>query len=275
MLITGETGTGKELIARAIHSASNRKDKPLIKFNCAAFPAGLVESELLRTREALLHGERHRPAQRPASNSPTEAPFFWTRLARFPLETQVKLLRVLQEPRNRAAWGGGAPIKVDIRILAASNRDLLKAVHEKTFREDLYYRPQRVPHHATAVAGSRKEDIPLLVHFLVRKFATRIGKHIDDVTVQTMRQLIDYSWPGNVRELENVLERAVILTTGTTVSTLPDLLPLTDAGMPAVQQQLTLESVEPRLYRCPSCNKPTGWSTGARGAARIPRTAPE
>jgi Transcriptional regulator containing GAF, AAA-type ATPase, and DNA binding domains len=162
--------------------------------------------------------------------------------------------------------GGGSSIKVDIRVLAATNRDLLQAVHEKKFREDLYYRLNVFPI-ALPPLRERKEDIPLLVHFLVHKFATRIGKRIDGVLEHTMRQLIDYSWPGNVRELENVLERAVILATSASLGIVPDLFPLSDAA-PAARQQLTLESVE-RDHIVTVLEQSGGVVDGPRGAARI------
>ena len=263
VLITGETGTGKELIARAIHSASKRRDKPLIKINCAAFPPGLVESELFGHEKGAFTGAIARRSGRfELANGGT---IFLDEIGEVPPETQVKLLRVLQE-REFDRVGGGSPIKVDIRVLAATNRDLLQAVREKTFREDLYYRLNVFPI-ALPPLRERKEDIPLLVHFLVHKFATRIGKRIDGVTEQTMRRLIDYPWPGNVRELENVLERAVILTTGTTLGIVPDLFPLSDAA-PAARQQLTLESVE--RDHIVTVLQQTDWVVdGPRGAARI------
>ena len=162
--------------------------------------------------------------------------------------------------------GGTAPIKVDVRVLAATNRDLLKAVREKSFREDLYYRLSVFPITLPPLR-ERKGDIPLLVHFLVHKFAARIGKRIDGVTEQTMRRLTDYPWPGNVRELENVLERAVIVTMGTTLAIAPDLLPLSDAA-PAARQQPTLESVE-RDYIVAILQQTVWVVEGPRGAARI------
>jgi PAS domain S-box-containing protein len=263
VLITGETGTGKELIARAIHSASNRKDKPLIKINCAAFPPGLVESELFGHEKGAFTGAIARRSGRfELANGGT---LFLDEIGEVPLETQVKLLRVLQE-REFERVGGGLPIKVDIRILAATNRDMLKSVQEKTFRQDLFYRLNVFPI-AIPPLRDRKYDIPVLVHFLVRKFASRIGKRIDGVTEQTMRQLVDYPWPGNVRELENVLERAVILTTGTTLAVVPDLLPPSDAA-PAAQRQLTLESVE-RDHIASVLQQTAGVVDGTRGAARI------
>jgi formate hydrogenlyase transcriptional activator len=263
VLITGETGTGKELIARAIHAASKRRDKPLIKINCAAFPPGLVESELFGHEKGAFTGAIARRSGRfELANGGT---IFLDEIGEVPPETQVKLLRVLQE-REFDRVGGGSSIKVDIRVLAATNRDLLQAVREKTFREDLYYRLNVFPI-ALPPLRERKEDIPLLVHFLVHKFATRIGKRIDGVTEQTMRRLIDYPWPGNVRELENVLERAVILTTGTTMGIVPDLLPLSDAA-PAARPQLTLESVE-RDHIVTVLQQTDGVVEGPRGAARI------
>jgi formate hydrogenlyase transcriptional activator len=239
VLITGETGTGKELIARAIHSASKRRDKPLIKINCAAFPPGLVESELFGHEKGAFTGAIARRTGRfELANGGT---IFLDEIGEVPPETQVKLLRVLQE-REFDRVGGDFSIKVDIRVLAATNRDLLQAVHERTFREDLCYRLNVFPI-ALPPLRERKEDIPLLVHFLVYKIVTRIGKRIDGVTEDTMRRLIGYPWPGNIRELENVLERAVILTAGTTLGIVPDLFPLSDAA-PAALHQLTLESVE-------------------------------
>jgi formate hydrogenlyase transcriptional activator len=266
VLITGETGTGKELIARAIHSASKRRDKPLIKINCAAFPSGLVESELFGHEKGAFTGAiTRRNGRFELANGGT---IFLDEIGEVPLETQVKLLRVLQEREfDRLGGGGGSPIKVDIRVLAATNRDLLQAVRAKTFSEDLYYRLNVFPI-ALPPLRERKEDIPLLVQFLVHKFATRIGKRIDGVTEHTMRRLVDYPWPGNVRELENVLERAVILTTGTTLGIVPDLIPPSDPAPVSTQQQLTLDSVE-RDHIVAILQQSDWVVEGPRGAARI------
>jgi formate hydrogenlyase transcriptional activator len=263
VLITGETGTGKELIARAIHAASKRRDKPLIKINCAAFSPGLVESELFGHEKGAFTGAIARRSGRfELANGGT---IFLDEIGEVPLETQVKLLRVLQE-REFDRIGGGCSIKVDIRVLAATNRDLLQAVRAKTFREDLYYRLNVFPI-ALPPLRERKEDIPLLVHFLVHKFATRIGTRINGVMEDAMRRLIDYRWPGNIRELENVLERAVILSTGSTLGIVPDLLPLAGAA-PAAEQQLTLESVE--REHIVAVLEQTEWVVdGPRGAGRI------
>src|SRR5262249_33595130 len=151
---------------------------------------------------------------------------FLDEIGELPADAQAKLLRVLQEHEFDRV-GGTAPIKVDVRVLAASNRDLLEAVREKTFREDLYYRLSVFPLHVPALRD-RKEDIPPLVHFLVNKFATRIGKRIEAIGKKTWERLLAYPWPGNVRELENVLERAVILAAGTTLEIGPHVL----SGMP-------------------------------------------
>ncbi len=207
VLIQGETGTGKELIARAIHSRSKRSDKPLIKVNCAAIPSGLVESELFGHEKGAFTGAiAKRIGRFELANGGT---VFLDEIGELPADAQAKLLRVLQE-REFERIGGAAVIKVDVRVIAATNRDLLKAVNDKTFREDLYYRLNVFPIEIPPLRG-RAGDIPQLVHFLVNKFAMRVGKRIENVSRTAMERLLSYPWPGNVRELENVLERAVIL----------------------------------------------------------------
>jgi PAS domain S-box-containing protein len=239
VLVTGETGTGKELIARAIHSTSKRRDKPLIKVNCAALPAGLVESELFGHEKGAFSGAiAKRLGRFELADGGT---IFLDEIGELPPEAQVKLLRVLQE-REFDRVGGGAPIRVDVRVIAATNRDLLQEVQEKRFREDLYYRLNVFPVPLPPLR-ERREDIPLLVHFLVSKFALRIGKRLDGVSRSTMQRLVEYPWPGNVRELENVLERTVILTTGSMLDIAPDLLP-TPAAIPTAQEQLHRENVQ-------------------------------
>jgi formate hydrogenlyase transcriptional activator len=232
VLVTGETGTGKELIARAVHSRSPRKGKPLIKVNCAALPAGLVESELFGHEKGAFSGAiARRQGRFELADGGT---LFLDEVGELPAEAQVKLLRVLQE-REFDRVGGTTPIRVDVRVIAATNRDLLQEVREKRFREDLYYRlnvfPVRLP-----PLRERRDDIPLLVHFLVNKFAPRAGKRLDGVSRGTMRRLQEYPWPGNVRELENVLERAVILATGPTLEVAPDLLPAPVPTRPVAEQ---------------------------------------
>ncbi|HKB38739.1 MAG TPA: sigma 54-interacting transcriptional regulator, partial [Gemmataceae bacterium] len=284
VLVTGETGTGKELIARAVHSASPRKDKPLIKVNCAALPAGLVESELFGHEKGAFSGAiTQRKGRFELADGGT---LFLDEIGELPGEAQVKLLRVLQE-REFDRVGGADPIRVDVRVIAATNRHLLQEVREKRFREDLYYRlnvfPVRLP-----PLRERRDDIPLLVHFLVNKFAPRVGKRLDGVSRETMRRLEEYPWPGNVRELENVLERAVILMTGTTLEVAPDLLPApaqapaeeraqpegageipSTAAQPAPGQPLPrLEDVE--RDHIATVLRHTNWViTGPRGAATV------
>jgi PAS domain S-box-containing protein len=277
VLITGETGTGKELIARAIHSNSKRKDKPLIKVNCAALPAGLVESELFGHEKGAFSGAIARRLGR--FELADGGTIFLDEIGELPAEAQVKLLRVLQE-REFDRVGGTAPIRVDVRVIAATNRDLLKEVQEKKFREDLFYRlnvfPVRLPR-----LCERQGDIPLLVHFLVNKFALRIGKHLDGVSRETMECLAEYRWPGNIRELENVLERAVILAAGPTLDIAPDLLP-TPVSSAAAEPQPPAASTPSSPEESPASLqaverdhilrvlRQTNWViTGPRGAAKV------
>jgi len=213
VLVTGKTGTGKELIARAIHSASPRRDKPLIKVNCAALPGGLFESELFGHEKGAFSGAISRRVGRfELANGGT---IFLDEIGEVPLDAQVKLLRVLQE-REFERVGGTNPIKVDVRVIAATNRDLVKSIRDGKFREDLYYRLNVFPI-ALPALRDRTGDVPLLVHFLVARFAARVGVRIESVDKATMERLSRYSWPGNIRELENVLERAVILSNGPTL----------------------------------------------------------
>ena len=197
-MISGETGTGKELIARAIHFNSKRRGKPLIKINCAALPAGLVESELFGHEKGAFSGAIARRIGR--FELADGGTIFLDEIGEIPLEVQVKLLRVLQE-KEFDRVGGKSPIAVDVRVIAATNRDLLAAVRDKTFREDLYYRlnvfPVLVP-----PLRERKEDIPLLAHFLIKKFGTKIGKPIEQISDDAISRLCAYHWPGNIRELE-------------------------------------------------------------------------
>jgi formate hydrogenlyase transcriptional activator len=233
VLIYGETGTGKELIARAIHSASSRHDRPLIKINCAALPAGLVESELFGHEKGAFTGAIARHTGRfELANGGT---IFLDEIGELPAEAQAKLLRVLQEGEFDRV-GGTAPMKVDVRVIAATNRDLLKAVRARAFREDLYYRlsvfPLRLP-----PLRERSGDVPLMAKFLLDKFASRVGRRFEGIGTDTLRRLAAYQWPGNVRELENVLERAVILATGPILEVDPEIL-----GHPGVESATTASS---------------------------------
>src|SRR5262249_19387240 len=228
VLIAGETGTGKELIARAIHSASPRRAKPLIKVNCAALPGGLFESELFGHEKGAFSGAISRRVGRfELANGGT---IFLDEIGEVPLDAQVKLLRVLQE-REFERVGGTNPIKVDVRVIAATNRDLVKSIRDGKFREDLYYRLNVFPI-ALPPLRDRAGDVPLLVHVLVARFAAHVGVRIDSVGKATMERLARYSWPGNIRELENVLERAIILSNGPTLEIDPEVFgsPTTDAS---------------------------------------------
>jgi PAS domain S-box-containing protein len=264
VLISGETGTGKELIARAIHSSSKRKDKPLIKINCAALPTGLVESELFGHEKGAFTGAIARRLGRfELANGGT---IFLDEIGEIPAEVQAKLLRVLQE-REFDRVGGSTPIKVDVRVIAATNRNLLKAVRDKTFREDLYYRLSVFPITLPPLR-ERNNDIPLLVGFLIDKFKTRIGKQVDGVGRSTMQRLLAYSWPGNVRELENVLERAVILASSPILEIDPDHLSASSSSTSAEPQPGSLESVERAHIRV--VLEQTGWVIeGPKGAAKV------
>ena len=239
VLIYGETGTGKELIARAVHSTSRRRDKPLIKINCAALPAGLVESELFGHEKGAFTGAIARHTGR--FELADGGTIFLDEIGELPADSQAKLLRVLQEHEFDRV-GGTSPRKVDVRVIAATNRDLLKAVREKAFREDLYYRLSVFPLPLPPLRD-RAEDIPLLARFLLDKFAARVGRRFEGIEPGTLRRLMAYPWPGNVRELENVLERAVILAAGPMLDVDPEVLELPSTG-PLAKASRSLEEVE-------------------------------
>jgi predicted ATPase/transcriptional regulator with GAF, ATPase, and Fis domain len=207
VLILGETGTGKELIARAIHDRSARKGRPLVKVNCGAISAGLVESELFgHVKGAFTGALTNRDGRFKLADGGT---LFLDEIGELPLDTQVKILRVLQEQEFEPI-GSSRTLRVDIRIITATNRDLESAVRELRFRQDLYYRlnvfPLKLP-----PLRERTGDVPLLVMFFLSKFNKKFGKKIDRISPETMRRLENYLWPGNVREMQNVIERAVIL----------------------------------------------------------------
>ncbi len=267
VLIRGETGTGKELIARAVHSASKRRDKPLIKINCAALPAGLVESELFGHEKGAFTGAiAKRIGRFELADGGT---IFLDEIGEIPLEVQVKLLRVLQE-REFDRVGGKSPIEVDVRVIAATNRDLFQAVAEKTFREDLFYRLNVFPL-LTPPLRNRAEDIPLLVSFLIDKYMLRIGKRVEGVSANSMQRLRSYRWPGNIRELENVIERAIILADGPVIEVDSEMLPgLTEpvTGPASPTTGASLEEVE--RQHIAAVLKQTNWVIeGSNGAAKI------
>jgi PAS domain S-box-containing protein len=220
VLITGETGTGKELVARAIHSASRRADRPFIKLNCAALPSGLVESELFGHEKGAFSGALSRREGRfELANGGT---IFLDEIGELSLDVQAKLLRVLQEQEFERV-GSSNTLKVDVRVVAATNRDLRKSVRDREFREDLYYRLNVFPVELPPLR-SRVEDIPLLVQFFIQKYAPRVGRRVDGVEPETFLALGRYPWPGNIRELENLVERALILDISPMLAISPELL---------------------------------------------------
>jgi DNA-binding NtrC family response regulator len=210
VLLLGETGTGKEVIARAILNVSSRSNRPFVKLNCAAIPSGLLESELFGHEKGAFTGAVSQKIGRfELANGGT---LFLDEVGDIPLELQPKLLRVLQE-QEFERLGNSRTVRVDVRLIAATNRDLEEMVAEKQFREDLYFRlnvfPIRIP-----PLRERSEDISLLVQYYVDKYSQRMNKQIDVVPEETMAALCRYSWPGNIRELQNLIERAVIMTPG-------------------------------------------------------------
>jgi formate hydrogenlyase transcriptional activator len=210
VLITGETGTGKELIARAIHNLSPRRERTFVKINCAAIPSGLLESELFGHERGAFTGALAQKIGR--FELADRGTLFLDEVADLPLELQPKLLRVLQE-QEFERLGSNQTQRVDVRIVAATNGDLAKLVAERTFRSDLYYRLNVFPIHIPALR-ERPEDVPLLVRYFVQKFSRRLNKSVAFVPADAMEALAGYSWPGNIRELENFIERAVLLSPG-------------------------------------------------------------
>jgi transcriptional regulator with GAF, ATPase, and Fis domain len=266
VLITGETGTGKELVARAIHERSPRRERLLVKVNCAAISSGLVESELFGHEKGAFTGALARRKGRfELAHGGT---LLLDEVGELALDLQAKLLRVLQE-RELERVGGSETVRVDVRVIAATNRNLVDMVARGTFREDLYYRLNVFPV-ALPPLRERPRDIAILVHAFVRQFARQAGKRIDGVTPEAMRRLESYRWPGNVRELQNVVERAVILARGRTLGleALPDLAPtLVEPARPLVAAALTVDEVE-RAYVTRTLVETDWVIEGDRGAAR-------
>jgi PAS domain S-box-containing protein len=285
VLILGETGTGKELIARAIHDRSPRKQRPLVKVNCGAISAGLVESELFGHAKGAFTGAlTNRDGRFKLADGGT---IFLDEVGELPLDTQVKLLRVLQEQEFEPV-GSGQTVRVNVRVIAATNRDLAAMVPEGKFRSDLFYRLNVLPLSVPALRD-RQGDIPLLVAFFVQRFSKKFSKPVTRVSEETMRRLINYPWPGNIRELQNVIERAVVLAQGETLETHGfgpgvDSAPLSESKSkskspselfhsPTAQGHASMTEVERRHIE--SVLLETKWMIeGKRGAAEILNLSP-
>ena len=262
VLLLGETGTGKGLVARAIHSRSLRKHRPLVTVNCTALPGNLIESELFGREKGAFTGASSQQLGR--FELADKGTILLDEIGDLPFELQAKLLHVIQEGEF-SRLGSAKTVKVDVRIIAATNRDLYEEIRLGRFREDLFYRLNIFPITVPPLR-ERKEDIPLLVDYFIDKFNRKLGKNIRVVTNGTMAGLMAHSWPGNVRELESVIERAVIVSRGTTLQVLdhfeaPSLAGPQDEGKPLVD--LERDYIDQVLRR-------TNWRIeGSKGAARI------
>jgi formate hydrogenlyase transcriptional activator len=263
VLIEGETGAGKELVARAIHDCSMRSSRPFVKLNCAAIPAGLLESELFGHEKGAFTGAvMRKPGRFQMADGGT---LFLDEIGEMPFEVQVKLLRVLQEGEFEML-GSNVTRKVDVRLVTATNANLPKLIAERKFREDLYYRINVFPITAPALRD-RPGDIPILVRHFASVYAEQMGKCIDDIPPTVMQTLIDYAWPGNVRELQNLIERSVILSSGRTLE-----VPL-KGSMRAVRtdakpRPVTLEDAE-REHIAKTLERTGGVIGGPNGAAAV------
>jgi formate hydrogenlyase transcriptional activator len=263
VLITGETGTGKERIARLIHSMSRRKERNFIKLNCAAIPTGLLESELFGHEKGAFTGAVSQKAGR--LELADKGTLLLDEIGEIPLELQPKLLRVLQD-QEFERLGGTKTIHVDVRLIASTNRDLMRAVEEKEFRSDLFYRLHVFPLHLPALR-ERREDIPMLIHHFVAKCAVRLHKRIDVIPDEAIRAMMRWSWPGNIRELENFIERSVILSEGTRLT--PPLAELHEENVnvrPMAEPDGTLREKE-REHIVEILRQTRGTLSGPKGAA--------
>jgi len=259
-LIEGETGTGKELIARAIHEHSSRRDRSFVKLNCAAIPLGLLESELFGHERGAFTGAVACKVGR--FETADRGTLFLDEIGDIPLELQAKLLRVLQEGEFERL-GSTQTQRVDVRLVAATNRDLADMVSKKQFRSDLYYRLNVFPI-AVPPLRDRLQDIPLLVEHFVKTFSEQMGKQIHDVPAEVMEALVSHSWPGNIRELQNFIERSVILSSGNVLYT--PLASLKSAAVAESLEAITPEDAERDHIR--KTLEQTRWvNSGPNGAA--------
>jgi PAS domain S-box-containing protein len=279
VLIYGETGTGKELIARAIHNRSPRKERPLVKVNCGAISAGLVESELFgHVKGAFTGALTNRDGRFKVADGGT---IFLDEVGELPLETQVKLLRVLQEQEFEPI-GSDKSIRVDVRIIAATNRNLEEAVRAGKFRPDLLYRLNVFPIHVPSLR-ERQGDVPLLVTFFLQNLAKKLGKSITQVSEETMQRLAGYPWPGNIRELQNVIERALILSSGNVLALDCDFQPavttpcspVSATPSPATSAPVTASLEDAERQHIESILVQAGWVIeGEHGAAKMLKLHP-
>jgi DNA-binding NtrC family response regulator len=264
VLLLGETGTGKGVVARSIHSRSSRKDRPMITVNCSALPANLIESELFGREKGAFTGSHDRMMGRfeLADNST----LFLDEIGEMPMELQAKLLRVIQDGEFERL-GGPKTIKVNVRIIASTNRKLEEEIRKGRFREDLFYRLNVFPITIPPLR-QRKEDIPLLVDYFVAKFNKKTGKKIETVSKDTLSVLQEYDWPGNVRELESIIERAVITSRGTALQILDRLVNSLKTGEQEAQDGKGLAELQ-RDHILQALEK-TGWRIeGEKGAATM------
>jgi formate hydrogenlyase transcriptional activator len=275
VMLLGETGTGKELFARALHKRSSRSDRPFVRVNCAAIPSGLLESELFGHERGAFTGAIARKIGR--FESANGGTLFLDEIGDIPLELQPKLLRVLQE-QEFERLGSTQTLRVNVRVVAATSRDLPQMVAQREFRDDLYYRLNVFPIRLPALR-ERAEDIPLLVRHFIEVYARRMEKAIDSVSAGAMERLAGYDWPGNVRELQNFIERAVILSPGRILR-----LPLVELEEPNAlshsaeqgvpSQAVTLKEAEREhiLQRLAETNWVIGGAKGAAARLGLKRT---
>jgi len=271
VLILGETGTGKELIARAIHARSQRAAGPFIKVNCAAIPPSLIATELFGHEKGAFTGAMQRRLGR--FEAADRGTIFLDEVGELPLETQITLLRVLQE-REFERVGSSHPVSVDVRIVAATNRDLKTAISAGAFRQDVFYRLNVFPIRLPALR-ERATDIPLLTEYLVDRFAKKTGKQFKQIAKDSLQLLQTYPWPGNIRELQNVLERAVILSEGDTLTVDATWIEsdASPASIPMDRLSATLAATEKELIEA-ALAESRGRISGPLGAAAklgIPR----
>jgi PAS domain S-box-containing protein len=265
VLITGETGTGKELLARAVHARSKRNDRPLVKLNCASLPASLVESELFGHEKGAFTGATNKRIGR--FELADNGTIFLDEIGELPLELQAKLLRVLQEGEFERV-GSSRTTKVNVRVIAATNRDLRRAVREKSFREDLYFRLNVYPINMPPLR-QRKEDIGLLAMAFLNETSRRLGRSFGGLPQKVIEALQQYDWPGNVRELQNVVERAAVISTGTVLE-LPEGWQALKGEQPTERDDRSVTLKELERDHIVRVLQRTHWRIeGGRGAAAI------